>query len=210
MTLLRGLAVAALALTCLGPPQAGAQDLGIIQNDILVLDPERLFEQTELGQRMAADHQAEREKLAARNRRLEAELEAEEKRLTELRAETSPEEFREMADAFDAKVQEIRRDSERRVVDLERDRERLPIQFLRAVEPVLSEVMREAGGAVVLDARTVLFRLDAVDVTETAITRIDKVIGATLPETETETGTAPAPVDPGTDTGTDTGTDEGE
>ena len=101
------------------------------------------------------------------------ELEAEEKRLTELRAETSPEEFRDMADAFDAKVQEIRRDSERRVVDLERDRERLPIQFLRAVEPVLSEVMREAGGTVVLDARTVLFRTDAVDVTETAIARID-------------------------------------
>ncbi|MDM8167824.1 OmpH family outer membrane protein [Roseovarius sp.] len=210
MTCLRGLAVAAVALICLGLPRAGAQDLGIIRSEILVLDPERLFEQTELGQRMVADHQAEREKLASRNRRLEAELEAEEKRLTELRAETSPEEFRDMADAFDAKVQEIRRDSERRVVDLERDRERLPIQFLRAVEPVLSEVMREAGGTVVLDARTVLFRTDAVDVTETAIARIDRAIGDNLPESEGNTGTDPAPSDPGTDTGTDPATGDSE
>lgn len=213
MSLLRGLAVAAFALACLGPPQARAQELGIIQNDILVLDPERLFERTRLGQRMVADHQAEREKLAARNRRLEAELEAEEKRLTELRAETSPEEFRDMADAFDAKVQEIRRDSERRVVDLERDRERLPIQFLRAVEPVLSEVMREAGGTVVLDARTVLFRLDAVDVTDTAVTRIDQALGERLPDPDAD----PAAQDTGSqdtgsqDTGSqETGTTDGE
>ena len=102
-----------------------------MQSDILVLDPERLFEETRLGKRMLADHQAEREELAARNRKLEAELEAEEKRLTELRDETSPEEFRDMADAFDAKVQKIRRDSERRVRDLERERERLPLMFLR-------------------------------------------------------------------------------
>lgn len=213
MTVLRGLAVAAFALACLGTPQARAQDLGIIQNEILVLDPEQLFEETELGQRMLADHQAEREKLAARNRRLEAELEAEEQRLTELRAETSPEEFRDMADAFDAKVQEIRRDSERRVVDLERDRERLPIQFLRAVEPVLTEVMREAGGAVVLDARTVLFRSDAVDVTDTAITRINQAIGDSLPGPE-ETPAAPDASAPDTaipDAGTgDTGTPESD
>lgn len=184
MTCLRGLAVAAVALICLGTPQARAQDVGIVQNDIIVLDPERLFEQTELGKRMVADHQAEREKLAARNRKLEAELEAEEKRLTEMRAETSPEEFRDLADAFDAKVQEIRRDSERRVVDLERDRDRLPLQFLRAVEPIVTEVMREAGGVVVLDARTVLFRAESIDVTDTVIRRIDRTLGDSVPGTE--------------------------
>ena len=200
MTCLRGLAIAAVALICLGPPQAQAQDVGVVQNDILVLDPERLFEQTELGQRMVADHQAEREKLAARNRKLEAELEAEEKRLTELRAETSPEEFRDLADAFDAKVQEIRRDSERRVVDLERDRERLPLQFLRAVEPIVTEVMREAGGVVVLDARTVLFRSESIDVTHTAITRIDRALGDGRPGSDSAPDTTP---EPGADSGSD-------
>ena len=159
----------------------------MVQSQILVLDLERLFEESLLGQRMISDHKTEREAMAARNRKLEAELEAEEQRLTGLRAETSPVKFRELADAFDAKVQKIRRDSERRVLDLERDRERLPIAFLRQVEPVLTQVMRDVGGMVVLDARTVLFRAEAVDMTDTAIVRIDKVIGTDGPgETPTD------------------------
>lgn len=182
MTWLRGVAIAALALICLAGQPVGAQDVGVVRSDILVLDPERLFEETRLGQRLAADHRAEREKLAAHNRRLEAELEAEEERLTELRAQTPPGEFRDMADAFDAKVQEIRRDSDRRVRDLERDRERLPLMFLRRVEPVLLELMRDAGGTVVLDARTVLFRAEVIDITDVAIERIDEEIGEGQPD----------------------------
>ncbi|WP_397543157.1 OmpH family outer membrane protein [Roseovarius salis] len=187
MTFPRGLiaTVLALALLPVFAPIAMAQGIGVVQSEILVLDPERLFEETRLGKRMLAEHQEKREQLAARNRKLEAELEAEEKRLTEQRDETSPEEFRDLADAFDSKVQQIRRDSERRARDLERERERLPLAFLRSVEPVLTEVMQKAGGVVVLDARTVLFRADVVDVTDAAIARIDEVIGKgpeTLPE----------------------------
>lgn len=190
-------------LLCLGlialapamaPLPAAAQDVGIAQSEVLVIDPERLFEETEFGQRMAAEHQAAREALAARNRKLEAELEAEEQRLTDIRPETSAEAFREMADAFDARVQEIRRDSERRVRDLERDRERMPIVFLRTVEPVILEVMQEAGGVAILDARTVLFRSDAIDITEMTAERIDAAIGAG-PATP---GRAPAAEEDGT------------
>ena len=134
----RGLTAFVLAFVLLqAGPLATAQEIGTVQSEILVLHPEHLFEKTKLGKRMLADHQAKREELAARNRKLEAELEAEEKRLTELRKETSAEEFRDMADAFDEKVQKIRRDSQRRVSDLERERERLPLAFLRAVEPTL-------------------------------------------------------------------------
>jgi len=179
---LRGLLAAVLVLGGLAGvvPPAGAQDIGVVQSDILVLDPERLFEQTRLGRNMRAEHQAKREELAARNRKLESELEAEEQRLTDLRAETAPEDFRDMADAFDEKVQKLRRDSERRVRDLERERERLPLMFLRAVEPVLTDLMRNASGVVLLDARTVLFRADAVDITDTAIARIDAEIGDSI------------------------------
>ena len=174
---LRALCLAAATAFCSVAAPSGAQDVGIVQSQILVLDVERLFEETRLGQRMTAEHQAQREELAARNRKLEAELEAEEQRLTDIRSETSPDEFRALADAFDAKVQEIRRDSERRALDLERDRELLPRMFLRAVEQALFDVMRESGGVAVLDARTVLFRADAIDITDTAIARIDETIG---------------------------------
>lgn len=198
MRALKRLALAAFAATAPLVAPAMAQDVGIVQSEILVIDPERLFEMTELGKRMTAAHQAEREQLAARNRKLETELEREEQRLTDIRSETSPEEFREMADAFDARVQEIRRDSERRVRDLERDRERLPSNFLRTVEPVILDVMREAGGVVVLDARTVLYRAEVIDITEAAAARIDETIGAgPAPASESTPETPDAPEQPG-------------
>lgn len=154
-----------------------AQSVGVIQSEILVVDPERLFDETLLGQRMTAEYQAKREGLAADNRKLEASLESEEQMLTDLRSEISPDEFRQMADAFDAKVQEIRKESERRVRDLERSRDSAPLIFMRQVEPVLIDIMREAGGVVVIDARTVLLRAEVIDISDVAITRINAVIG---------------------------------
>ena len=155
-----------------------AQEIGIIQSDILVLDPDRLFTETQLGQRIAADLQAERDQLIAHNRKLEAELTAEEKALTKLRATKSPVEFRALADAFDAKVQEIRRKSERAVRDHERNKERAPVLFMRTVEPVLAGILEDANGAVIMDIRNVLLRSDEVDITDVAISRVNKTIGS--------------------------------
>lgn len=167
------------------PGTGQAQDVGVVQSDVLVLDPDRLFTETQFGQRLNADYLAQREDLIARNRELEAALEAEEKSLTGMRAETTPEEFRDLADAFDAKVQQIRRDSDRAVRDLELSRERAPVIFMRTVEPVLVELMRDAGGAVILDVRSVLLRADVIDITGVAIERINQRIGQ-----GSDTGTA--------------------
>lgn len=166
---------AALALGCAGG-QGTAQDVGVVQSDILVVDPERLFDQTRLGKAIADGVRGEREALIALNRRLEAELEAEEQSLTDQRASTQPDDFRKLADAFDLKVQEIRRDSERRVRELEQSRERAPLEFMRRVEPILVEIMREAGGVMVMDRRTILLQADVIDITAVAISRIDAAL----------------------------------
>lgn len=151
--------------------------MGIVQSRILVLDPGELFERSKLGQAMAAEIQAQREALITRNRDLETQLEAEEQTLTEMRDSSSPEEFRDMADAFDEKVQQIRRESDARVRQLERNRERAPVDFMRRVEPVLVALMREAGGLVVLDRRNVLLQADVIDITDIAVERIDAELG---------------------------------
>ncbi|WP_306114087.1 MULTISPECIES: OmpH family outer membrane protein [unclassified Roseovarius] len=174
----------ALGTAAIAP--ATAQETGVVKSDILVLDPDKLFAETLLGQRINREYLAEREKLIARNRKIEAELEAEELALTEQRAQKTPEEFRDLADAFDEKVQEIRRDSERAVRDLERSRDRAPVTFMRIVEPVLIQLMRETDGAVILDVRSVLLRADVVDITPLAIRRVDAEIGeGTEPGSET-------------------------
>ena len=174
----RTLGILGLALGLMLSAPAGAQQADApVQSDILVLDPEKLFAETNLGQRINQDYRAEREALIARNRKIEAELEAEELSLTELRAEKTPTEFRELADAFDAKVQDIRRESERAVRDLELSRDRAPVTFMRTIEPVLVQLMRDVEGAIILDVRTVLLRADVVDITNLAIQRVDEVIG---------------------------------
>ncbi|MEM7731588.1 MAG: OmpH family outer membrane protein [Pseudomonadota bacterium] len=177
----RAFLVAALfafgALSGIGSGPAIAQDSGVFRSEILVIDPERVFEGSRLGRSMLAQHQAEREALAAANEKLAAELEAEEQRLTGIRSETDPSEFRDMADAFDTRVQEIRADSERRVRDLERAFERLPSQFLAQVEQIILDEMRAAGGIVLLDQRSVILRADVVDITDRAIARIDDEFG---------------------------------
>lgn len=174
-------------------PQVRAQEVGVVQSDILMLDPDRLFMETLFGQRLNEDYLAQREQLIARNRQLEAELEAEEQALTDLRAQKTPEEFRELADAFDAKVQQIRADSDRAVRDLELSRERAPVIFMRAVEPVLVELMRDAGGTVVLDLRSVLLRDDTIDITDIAISRIDQRIGDGPPRRQAPETPTPEP-----------------
>lgn len=181
-----GIVCVMVALSALSGAPARAQELGVVKSDILVLDPDKLFAETRLGQRINREYLAEREKLIARNRKIESELEAEELALTEQRAGKTPEEFRDMADAFDEKVQEIRRDSERAVRDLERRRDRAPVTFMRIVEPVLVQLMRETDGAVILDVRSVLLRADVVDITPLAIRRVDAEIGeGAAPQTET-------------------------
>lgn len=182
MCWIRRILTSALVLIGLAVAPLHAQSVGVVQSEILVLDPERLFEGSYLGQRILSELQTAREDLIARNRRIEAELEEQEQELTDLRPTISPEEFRQLADEFDRKVQEMRRDSERRVRDLERNRERAPIDFLRQVEPIVIEVMREAGGVVVMDARSVLFRADVIDITDLTIARLNEEIGEGVPQ----------------------------
>ncbi|MEO0372676.1 MAG: OmpH family outer membrane protein [Pseudomonadota bacterium] len=174
-----GRAVLVAALITFGAPvtTALAQEPRVFRSDILVIDPERLFENSNLGRTMLAAHQKKREALAAENEELAAELEAEEQRLTDIRSTTSPDEFRDMADAFDARVQQIRADSERRVRDLERERDGLPAEFLSQVDQIILDVMRAAGGVVLLDQRSVILRADVVDITDRAITRINAEFG---------------------------------
>lgn len=194
MTPLRALLTGAALLTAPliavgGAAPVQAQSVGVVQSDILVVDPERLYEETRLGQAITAQLQQEREDLIALNRKLEAELEAEELALTEQRDTTSPEEFRDLADAFDERVQRIRADSQRRVREHERNRERAPLDFMRQVEPVLVELMREAGAAVVMDRRTVLLQADVVDITSAAVQRIDATLGPAAPDEGNADGT---------------------
>ncbi|MFU8776129.1 MAG: OmpH family outer membrane protein [Roseovarius sp.] len=166
-----------LALTLGAMTPLGAQQMGVIQSDVLVIDPERMLFESDYGKRLQQELQAERDRLIGYNEKVAKQLEAEEQRLTALRATTPPEKFRNLADDFDQKVEELRLESERLSRELERRRELVPVQFMRVVQPVLTELLREANAMVMIDARAVMLHAGAADVTDLAVLRINERIG---------------------------------
>ncbi|MEQ6247915.1 OmpH family outer membrane protein [Sulfitobacter sp. HNIBRBA3233] len=145
---------------------------------ILTIDSERLFLSSDFGQRVAAEIEARGNELASENRRIEAELAAEEQELTNRRAEMTAEEFRPLADDFDARVQQTRaaQAAKSRALNSLLDREREI--FLGAAGPVLQELMEDVGASVVLERRTVFISTNSSDITAAAIARINDVLGA--------------------------------
>lgn len=156
---------------------AAAQQLGLPQSAILTIETDRLFSQSAFGKRTANEIEAESAVLAAENRRIEAELMAEEQDLTARRAQMEPDAFRALADAFDEKVQSIRRTRDAKTRALSQRAEKAQVEFLRAARPVLEALMRETGAGVILDRSSVFLSANATDITDLAITRIDAAIG---------------------------------
>lgn len=148
-----------------------------VPSPILTLDQERVFLDSLWGKRAAAEIEKLSAALAAENRRIEAELTAEERALTEKRPDMPPEEFRAAADAFDARVVDIRRVRDGKARDLAdlRDAERQ--KFFAVAFPILGEVLRARGAVAILDARAIFIASDAIDVTTETIARIDAAVG---------------------------------
>lgn len=183
-----------LVLVAAGAPSA-AQQLGLPQSVILTISSERLFAESAFGRRVAREIETESGILATENRRIEAELTAEERELTNRRAGMEAAEFRVMADAFDAKVQTIRDTQEGKARALGQRLETARVEFLQAARPILEAVMREAGAGVILERSSVFLSANATDVTDLAILRIDAAIGdgATKPEAPESGAQPPAP-----------------
>ncbi|MCV2864376.1 OmpH family outer membrane protein [Albidovulum sediminicola] len=181
---MRGLfAVLSLAVALAVP--AAAQEMTVTSGprplvaSILVLDQERLFEGSLWGKRVIAEIEAESNALAAENRRIEADLQAEEQDLTDKRQTLPTAEFRALADAFDAKVIDIRRNQDTKARDLVRLNDAERQAFLATAVPVLRKLLAETPGAVaILDRRTVLIAADVIDITDEAVARIDATLGA--------------------------------
>jgi len=172
-----------LALLMALPAAGGAQEARPrLQSLIVTVDQERLFSGSAYGQSLLDEVEAQAEALAAENRKIEAQLIAEEKQLTEDRPGMDPAAFRQLAAAFDEKVVGIRAAQEAKAREVARAREDVQKRFYQDALPILTEVVRERGALVVLEARSVVLAAGQIDVTSEAIGRID---AALAPEGET-------------------------
>jgi Skp family chaperone for outer membrane proteins len=155
---------------------------GTLQSPVLTVDSERLFADSAYGQRVARQIESRGADLAAENRRIEAELAEEERALTERRPEMEPEAFRAAADAFDARVMRVRREQDAKARALAQRGEAARRAFFEAAQPVLQQIMVEAGAAVIVEQRSVFMSLDVIDITDIAIERLDANVAPEIPE----------------------------
>ncbi len=168
-----------LGLMAMAPPvpPAMAQQLGVARSPILTIDPDRLYADSAFGQRVARELEADSAVLAAENGRIQAKLTEEERELTDRRTTMDAGAFRTLADAFDEKVQTIRRQQDAKTRSLNTKQEASRIMFFNAARPVLENLMREAQAAVILERTTVFLSANVSDVTDLAIARIDAALG---------------------------------
>lgn len=164
-----------LCLLATGP--VFAQQLGTRDPVVLTISSDRLFSDSAFGQRVLREIENEGALLAQENERIVSELSSEEKDLTVKRAELSPEEFRPLAQAFDEKVQSHREGQRAKLDALARRSEEDRQTFYALAQPVLIDLMRETGAAVILERANVFLSADASDITDDAIARINAAIG---------------------------------
>jgi len=170
-------AVFAVALASLAWSGLAGAQVPDAPSPVVTVTQDRLFSGTLYGQAVQARADAASQALQAENRRIEAELAAEEKALTERRATVPPAEFRPLADAFDTKVEGIRAAQEAKARDLIRRNEDEKKRFFDTAIPVLAQLMTEMGAVAILDKAAIVLSFDRIDITDQAIARIDAVLG---------------------------------
>lgn len=187
-----GLCILGMVLWGAGATAQSAQggfDVGSIQSQILVIEFERAFSQSAYGKRFALDLEEAGAEIAAENRQIEAELEKEELQLTEQRKAMLPDDFRKLADAFDQKVQQLRREQDTKAQSLRQWQDQARREFLGAARPVLNQIMQRSGAVVILEKRETFVSVSEIDITDQLIAGINSAIGDGTPDSK-------APSDP--------------
>ncbi|ARC88851.1 OmpH family outer membrane protein [Rhodovulum sp. MB263] len=201
---MRGCLAANVLAALLGLAASGAfaqEDRPVFLSPILTLDQDRVFEDSKAGQAVEEELQAATAALAAENRRIEAELVAEERALTERRANLPPEQFRPLAAAFDQKVETIRATQDRKARELTQRREEERQAFFRKALPALAEIVRERGAVAVLARDAVILSAGQVDITDEAIELLDERVVFTPDEGHAPDADGTSPSDPAPEAG---------
>lgn len=176
---LAGVALAITVANGTAAQQADAgQEASALRSPVLLIDPERLFQESLFGQRVLDELRTESEALAAENRRIEADLTEEERSLTERRPTMEAEAFRQAADAFDAKVQDIRRAQDAKEKALQNAVTEGREAFFAAAQNIIGQLMVDAGSVVVLDRRSVFLSVGAIDITDSALETVNATLGS--------------------------------
>lgn len=165
----------ALAACLAGPVLA--QVPAEVRPPILTVDQDALFVRPKFGQALTRAYETEAEALKAENTGIDAQLEAEERALTERRATLSAAEFRPLAEAFDNKVKSLRSAQDAKARAFGQRREEGKQRFIQTVGPILGDYMVQQGAFAIVNRAAIVVSLGAIDITDEVILAIDAKLG---------------------------------
>ncbi len=186
----RILSLICCAALSLAPLQAAAQ----FQTDgqpILIVEREKLLTDSLPGKMVLEQDAEARAALEAEGRALDEEFRAEELRLTRLRPTIPAEEFRALAEAFDAKVVATRQEQIERAEEETRALQQRHNEFFAQLGPLLFQVMIDKRASAIIDADRVLVANQSLNITQEVIKRLDDAYLATQAEEENAPQDAP-------------------
>jgi len=183
------LAISLAAVPCLSLAQtspAGIYSLG----------QDRMYTLSAFGKRVQKEIEQRSSDLSEENSRLEEALKAEEIALTEQRPTLEPAAFRELAEAFDTKVEKTRTEQASKTVELNAWAEAERSRFYELSYPVLLGFAQEINALAIIEERTLIIAANSINITESVVARIDAAIGDgtvadTPPEETDEQATTP-------------------
>jgi Skp family chaperone for outer membrane proteins len=158
------------------PTRSTSRTSDVPLSTFVILDPDRLFSESAFGLRVQAELNDLAREVQSENGKLTRDLEAEELDLLDQRARLSAEDFRDIADAFDEKVQIIRDAQERKAQELTARATAERQAFNVASLPVLQTILSERKALGILDSRVVFLPAAKIDITNEAILRVDQVL----------------------------------
>lgn len=172
-----GLAGMAGAQTPPAPKANDPKPAQPVQSTILTLDQEVLFVRSKFGQALSAEIAKEASIAEAETRKIDADLEVEERDLTQKRATMPADQFRLLADAFDTKVKNLRAEREAAASGL-RDKEAAARQrFVAAVTQIIGDYMVARGATAIVDKKAIIVSLLSIDITSDIVALIDQKLG---------------------------------
>ena len=151
-----------------------ALPLSAQSSGILVVDLGRAYDSSKFAQAMRDAFNQKNQSLNEENTNILNALKKEELQLTEDRATLSPELFAIAAEAFDVKVQGIRKARLQKLRLVEDQFNRLRINFFQRINPFFDEVMLEFNAAAILEKKSIVRSIDALDITDLLVQRVDQ------------------------------------
>lgn len=145
---------------------------------VATIDQDRLFADSLFGKAFTEKLRKDASALDEENTRITKELTDEETALTEKRKKLTNEEFRKLAAIFNDKVETIRRDQAQKQKKLNTERIQGQLAFFVKVKPIIIDLMNERGILFILNDKAIFMAGTSGDITNSAIERIDQVLGA--------------------------------